>query len=137
MKDNIAFCGLDCERCEARMATINDDDALRRKVAEEWSRLNGIEILPEMINCVGCRAEGVKTVYCQSLCPIRQCGLSRGYRTCGECGELETCDKVSKVIMNNRDALDNLRKNRSLADGGLTGRAPASSRPGRTGALAM
>ena len=60
MKKYIAYCGLDCENCGARIATINDDDALRQEVAKEWSRLNGVEITPEMINCVGCRIDGVK-----------------------------------------------------------------------------
>ena len=36
----IACCGLDCEACEARLATISNDNALRAKVAEEWSRIN-------------------------------------------------------------------------------------------------
>ena len=34
----IACCGLDCEACEARLATISNDNALRAKVAEEWSK---------------------------------------------------------------------------------------------------
>ena len=80
---NIAYCGLDCEACEARVATRNNDDELRQKVAKEWSELNGVTITPEMINCDGCRADGVKTPYCESLCPIRQCALGRGHETCG------------------------------------------------------
>ena len=35
----MACCGLDCEKCEARLATINNDDKLKKKVAEEWSKL--------------------------------------------------------------------------------------------------
>ena len=27
MKSFIAYCGLDCEACEARIATVNDDNA--------------------------------------------------------------------------------------------------------------
>ena len=29
MKDYIAYCGLDCETCEARIATVNNDNDLR------------------------------------------------------------------------------------------------------------
>ena len=65
MKEFIAYCGLNCETCEARMATMNNDDTLRKKVAKLWSELNGVEITPEMINCVGCRIDGVKTPYCE------------------------------------------------------------------------
>ena len=67
----IAYCGLDCETCEARLATANNDEALRREVAKKWSELNGVQITPEMINCNGCRIDGVKSPYCSSLCPIR------------------------------------------------------------------
>ena len=56
----IAFCGLDCEKCDARIATVNHDSAQRRIVAKLWSELNGTEITPDMINCSGCRIEGVK-----------------------------------------------------------------------------
>ena len=83
MKNYIACCGLDCETCEARIATIHNDDALREKVAGLWSELNGVEITAEMINCVGCRIDGDKTPYCELLCPIRQCALGRGVETCG------------------------------------------------------
>lgn len=31
MNPFIACCGLDCEKCEARLATINNDDSLRKK----------------------------------------------------------------------------------------------------------
>ena len=31
MKQLIACCGLDCENCDARIATINNDDKLREE----------------------------------------------------------------------------------------------------------
>ena len=109
MRDLIAYCGLDCERCEARIATLNNDDPLRRKVAKLWSELNGVEITPEMINCVGCRADGVKTPFCDSLCEIRQCALGRKVETCGSCAGMEDCEKLRMIVGNNADALNNLR----------------------------
>ena len=105
----IAYCGLDCESCEARLATVNNDAALRQKVAKEWSDLNGVEITPEMINCVGCRIDGVKTPYCESLCPIRQCAMGKGLETCGGCGEMERCEKLGAITGNNADALKRLK----------------------------
>ncbi len=105
----IAYCGLDCESCEARLATVNNDAALRQKVAKEWSDLNGVEITPEMINCFGCRIDGVKTPYCESLCPIRQCAMGKGLETCGGCGEMERCEKLGAITGNNADALKRLR----------------------------
>ena len=106
----IAYCGLDCEKCEARTATVNGDDKLRRKVAEKWSELNGVSITPEMINCLGCRAEGVKTPYCDSLCPIRKCAKNRGFETCGECETMSDCEKLAAITANNQSALQNLKQ---------------------------
>ena len=109
MKDLIAFCGLDCEACDARIATLNDDQALREKTAKRWSELNGVEITPAMINCEGCRVAGAKTPYCESLCPIRQCALGKGVATCGACAEMDSCDKLGMVVGNNPQALRNLK----------------------------
>lgn len=109
MKKYIAYCGLDCESCEARRATVNDDDSLRQKVAKEWSELNSVEITPEMINCTGCRIVGVKTPFCESLCPIRQCAMGRDVETCGGCGEMNKCEKLGMITKNNAHALKNLK----------------------------
>jgi len=100
----IAYCGLDCGQCEARLATLNDDEALRRKVASLWSELNRAEITPEMIHCVGCRIDGVKTPFCESLCPIRQCALERKVETCGRCGDMDFCEKLAMITANNAEA---------------------------------
>lgn len=108
MTEFIAYCGLNCAACEARMATINNDDALREKVAKLWSELNSAEITPEMINCVGCRIDGVKTPYCESLCPIRLCAISKGVETCGSCEEVRTCEKAGMILKNNEEARRNL-----------------------------
>ncbi len=83
--------------------------ALRQKVAKEWSEPNGVEITPEMINCVGCRIDGVKTPYCDSLCPIRQCALERSMETCGACADMSKCEKLGMITENNADALENLK----------------------------
>ena len=108
IKQMIAYCGLDCERCEARLATVNEDEELRREVARRWSEMNGVEITPEMICCEGCRIDGVKTPYCDALCPIRQCALGKGVETCGGCGEMKACKKVGMILANNAEARCNL-----------------------------
>ena len=113
MKENIACCGLDCDKCDAFIATRSNDDALREKTAKYWSELNGVTILPEQINCDGCRRNGRKTVFCDKLCQIRRCVLKKGYRTCGDCAELKTCPTVAMVVSNNEAALYNL-KNKGL-----------------------
>lgn len=109
MKKMIGYCGLDCEKCDAYIATINDDQVLREKTAKLWSELNNAPILPEHINCQGCRVEGVKTVFCDSFCEIRQCALKKEMITCGECPDLQDCKTVGEMISNNPEALENLK----------------------------
>ena len=108
MNRYIAYCGLNCETCKARLATIHNDDALREKVAKLWSELNGVEITPAMINCEGCRMDGLKTPYCDTLCPIRQCALGKEVETCGGCAEVRTCEKAGMILGNNEEARRNL-----------------------------
>ena len=105
----IAFCGLNCEKCDAFIATKNNDNVLREKTAKLWSELNQITILPEQINCEGCRVDGKKTVFCDKLCQIRQCAMKKGVETCGECPEMEQCPKVAMVHANNTEAKNNLK----------------------------
>lgn len=108
MNKMIAYCGLDCEKCDAYLATIRDDQALREKTAKAWAELNQAPILPEHINCLGCRADGVKTVFCDSLCQIRQCALNKGVETCGGCPEMERCGTVGQIHAGAPEARDNL-----------------------------
>lgn len=108
MNKMIAFCGLDCGKCDAYIATKNNDQALREKTAKLWAELNNAPILPEHINCEGCRVDGMKTVYCQNLCPIRICALRKGVETCGQCPEMEQCPKLGAVIGNSPEAYNNL-----------------------------
>jgi len=59
MKYMLGYCGVECSKCTAYIATINNDDELRRRYAAEQSEFFGMEILPEQINCVGCLEDGV------------------------------------------------------------------------------
>lgn len=108
MNPLIAYCGLDCATCESRLATLRNDDALRTRVAQQWSELNHVEIRPEDINCVGCRVDGVKTSYCDRLCPIRQCALQRGVPHCGACSDMSRCDTLRQLSDHAPQALHNL-----------------------------
>lgn len=109
MKPLIACCGLDCENCDARIATVRNDDELRKKTARKWSVMNNApEITAETINCVGCRADGVKFAYCSDYCVIRKCVINKGFNTCGDCKELDACPIVGAVFQHNPSAKENL-----------------------------
>lgn len=110
MNTLIACCGLNCENCDARIATINNDDELRKLTAEKWRELyNSPHLTSEMINCTGCRPDGVKFDYC-AKCEIRKCVAGKGFETCGDCEEMDNCAIVSMVHKFVPEAIENLRQ---------------------------
>ena len=103
MEKIIAFCGIECTGCPAYIAHQTDDNELRKKTAEEWSKAFGMEIPPEAINCVGCLAPtGVKISYCQE-CAIRKCAQEKGVKNCAYCSDY-VCDQLEKWFKNVPDA---------------------------------
>ena len=51
---------------------------------------------------------GRKTVFCDRLCPVRQCALSKCFETCGACKEKNTCPKVGTIWQHNPQSKNNL-----------------------------
>lgn len=109
MEKLIACCGIDCAKCDARIATVANDDVLREKTAKMWAEQFSIPAIPvEAINCIGCREEGVKFSHCEE-CEIRNCVQAKGYQTCGDCGELETCSIIGAIFQHMPELKDNLK----------------------------
>jgi hypothetical protein len=99
MQGIIAYCGLNCSECPAYIAKKTDDDQLRKKTAEEWSKAFNSDIKPEDINCDSClTTEGVVIQYC-NVCEIRKCARERNVENCGHCEEY-TCEKLEKWFKN-------------------------------------
>ena len=93
----IAFCGLDCSKCEGYLATQENDDDMRAKVAKQWSALYNADIKPAHINCDGCRSEGRKFFYCSNICEIRKCCIEKDVANCAAC-DMYACDKLKKFF---------------------------------------
>lgn len=114
MDEMIAFCGLNCGKCLAFIATQKDDDNERVKVAELWSKQFNADIKPEDINCEGCLSEtGRLFTHCK-VCEIRKCGLERHVENCAYCGDY-ACEKLSKfidVVPEAKLTLEEIRKSR-------------------------
>ena len=108
MNQWIACCGLDCETCDARIATIQNDNALREETAALWTKLNGVTITPDMINCTGCRIEGVKTPFCDKLCPVHNCVREKELNTCADCPQMNDCPTLGRIAVNNPSVLERL-----------------------------
>lgn len=104
----ISYCGINCAECEARRATVNNDDALRAQVAEKWSAMNNEpSITPETINCLGCRQDGVRFYFCSHLCEVRKCAVSKGLDGCAACSEKVSCALLNP-FRSNPDICKNL-----------------------------
>jgi hypothetical protein len=110
----VAYCGLICTECPAYIAKRDDNDELRKKTAEEWSKQFNATITPESVNCDGCLVtDGELIQYC-SVCEIRKCGLEKNVENCALCDDY-ICDKLEKWFKNVPDAkkvLDEIRKNK-------------------------
>ena len=78
--ETIAFCGLDCSKCDAYLATIRGDDALRAEVAARW------HMKPEQVECLGCKSS--KALF---SCTLKQCATRRGLPTCAHCPDFQAC----------------------------------------------
>lgn len=106
----LGCCGLDCETCDARIATMTNDSALREKTAALWTKLNGVPITPEMLHCTGCRTEGAKTLFCDKLCQVHNCVREKGFDTCADCARMDGCPTLGRIAANSPFVLKNLQQ---------------------------
>jgi len=106
----IGCCGLDCEKCDARIATITNDNVLREKTAALWTKLNGVPITTEMINCTGCRMDGAKTPFCDKLCPVHNCVRENNLNTCADCAQMDKCPTLGQIAVNSSFVIKNLNR---------------------------
>ena len=127
MNQWIACCGLDCETCDARIATIKNDNALREETAALWTKLNGVTITPDMINCTGCRIEGAKTPFCDKLCPVHNCVREKGMNTCADCPQMNDCPTLGRIAANNPSVLERLTQLREEERDEAGAAAPAAT----------
>ena len=108
----IAYCGIDCSACDARKATLTNDDALRAKTAEAWTKMFGFQFSKEMINCTGCKEPGAKVGHCAE-CELRACSLAKGVADCGVCADYNGCVKIKAFTVQVPEAKTNLERLRA------------------------
>ena len=112
MNQIIGYCGILCSKCPAYIAKQENNDELRKKTAEEWSKQFQHEFKPEDVNCDGCIAtDGVHIGYC-SMCEIRKCGQEKKVINCAYCDEYG-CEKLEKFLSQVPDAKKKLEEIRA------------------------
>lgn len=94
--DNFGCCGMDCDACDARRATVSNDlKTLAIIAAKQESEGFGSFIMPSRVRCTGCLKEGAKSLSCNE-CRIRLCAMENKIPNCGFCEEFP-CDLGSVV----------------------------------------
>ena len=81
----ICFCGHDCSRCVTYLATVRNDDELRKQSQEFYKTEFGRDIPFSEIHCMGGRSDDAFTL-CRE-CPWMKCCRERGLDRCADCGE--------------------------------------------------
>ena len=112
MADFFGICGINCSQCDAYIATQNDDNQLRKKLADEASKTLGKEIKLEEINCDGCINEGRHISYC-AQCQIRKCGMEKQVLNCAYCDDYacEVLTNFFDMAPQAKSNLDEIYKN--------------------------
>jgi len=117
----MAYCGLDCSKCFGYKKTISEAaKGLRRtmraeKIKQVWPSIpflgdydsfkKSLDALASM-RCKGC-LEGGGPPWCK----IRTCCRKRGYESCAQCDEFESCEKLAFLEPGHKDEhLKSLRK---------------------------
>ena len=86
------YCGHDCARCITYIATLRDDDNLRRQSQSFYKEQFGLDIPLKKFNCDGGRSKNVFEL-CKE-CPFKKCCIERGIDSCNKCSEYP-CSEIS------------------------------------------
>ena len=81
----ICFCGHDCSRCITYLATIKDDDGLRKQSQKFYKNEFGYDIPLSDIHCMGGRSDNI--FYLCHGCPWMKCCKKHNINSCSDCGE--------------------------------------------------
>ena len=105
----IAYCGIDCSKCESYLASRSGSGEELAQIADRMAKLYNTEVRPEDVVCDGCK-EGERHFYfCSNMCAMRKCCAGKRYETCIECGDFP-CTDLQAVLDHVPDARNNLEK---------------------------
>ncbi|NPE27335.1 DUF3795 domain-containing protein [Methanococcoides sp. SA1] len=103
----LAPCGLLCDKCEAFIATQNNDEKAFAIIAEKWSKLYNAQVEIDHLYCDGCTANGRKSYYCGNLCEIKKCVDEKQLADCGKCDSF-ACEKLESIYQHEPEAKQRL-----------------------------
>lgn len=89
----IAYCGIDCSKCEGYLATLSGKDEELIKVAKLWSKQFKTDVTKEQVICDGCKANKRRSYHCQNTCEIRPCCKAKNLDSCIKCDNFPCADE--------------------------------------------
>ncbi len=119
MNNLIGYCGLNCSKCEAYIATQSNDSKAIEQVAEKWRKqYNSETITAESVMCDGCTKNGRKSSYCGSMCKVRLCAIQKAVQNCAYCSDYDSCKELQAFFAfpsaaEAKATLDSIRNNKN------------------------
>lgn len=104
----IAYCGIDCFKCNSYLATQSGKYEELEKVARNLEKIYDAKVKPEYVICDGCRAGKRHSYYCSNSCKMRECCIEKDYYSCIECSDFP-CKELQFELNHNPDAEQNLK----------------------------
>lgn len=83
MKELLCYCGHDCARCLTYLATINNDEELRKQSQSFYKTEFGMDIPLADIHCLGGHSEDI--FYLCKECPFIKCCKEHSIEMCCDC----------------------------------------------------
>jgi hypothetical protein len=111
MSEIIAYCGLDCAKCDAFTATQANDLERKKEMAKRWTEGLNVGFKPEDIDCTGCMSDKISG-WCTKVCKIRPCAEARKVKTCAHCEDYP-CTRLEQFLSDEPKAartLEEIRK---------------------------
>jgi len=106
----VSYCGLLCNECPVYIATAQNDNLMKAKLAKEYSSESS-QFSAHDINCCGCFSETNKLSKICSNCEIRNCAEAKEVKNCGHCDNYP-CRYIHSHVpegSENRKRLDHIR----------------------------
>jgi hypothetical protein len=88
---HLAYCCLECLKCDLFIATRDNNEKLKAEVAQKWNVTKDKNFKLEDFNCFGCKSE--KLGYFCRNCTVKKCAVNKGLPTCAHCDDLDSCDQ--------------------------------------------
>ena len=111
---DISVCGLNCARCDVRLAGLGDEK-LRDEIQGGFREELDMIVEAEKIRCGGCR--GPPEIHWSPDCEMTSCADEKRHRYCFECTEFP-CEKLERFsrdgVAHHERTVDNLKRMREL-----------------------